>query len=881
MNATIERLTSALADRYRVERELGAGGMATVYLAHDLRHERDVAIKVLHPDLGAVLGGERFLAEIKTTARLQHPHILPLLDSGVADGLLYYVMPFVKGETLRAKLTRETQLALPEAVRITTEIADALEHAHAQGVIHRDIKPENILLQDGHALVADFGIALAVQQAGGQRMTQTGLSLGTPQYMSPEQASGEKSVDARSDIYALAAVAYEMLTGNPPFTGSNVQAIIARVLASDPEPPSRVRKTIPAPVEAAVLQGLAKLPADRFASAKEFATALRGESTSGGVRVPSAHAAVRRGWSLWLPWAATAVASAAALFFAVTKRSQTSGDVGVSSVAVSVELPEGVTTDNVGLPLAVSADGQTIVVAGSGSDFTRRLYRRGLRDAVVVALAGTEEATFPTFSPDGKSVAFVAKGHLRKVPLDGGAVKDIADVGEVYGVAWSTNGSLIVSANGQLVSVDENGGPLRPMSDASPTDKRNDRFPMLLPDGKSLLYATWSGGIASARVMKRPISSGASISIALDSVVPIAALQNGLIVAMAGGAVGFVPTNADYSHAEGQPRKLMDGISNWITVAHVAVSPTGTLVYQPGTAIADLTLVDPVTGREEIVSPERREFNDARVSPDGRRIASYAYVGLRAEITITDLANHSTTRLLNPGIRNGRPEWSPDGTRVLSRGQLPDGNSRIEIRKADGSDSPVMLQPNGWEAMYSPDGKTLLYRVGTASTADIYWRNIEGDTTSHAFLTSPGTDQDARFSPDGSRVAWDSDASGVQQVFLARFPAADERLQISDNGGEQPVWSRDGRAVYYVASRGRLLIRATLESAGGGLRVARRDTVVRSGSHFTHQDGHATYDVAPDGRLVLVRRDPPGRFPIIITNWWPAAGQPAKRVAQP
>jgi len=246
---TAASLALALADRYRIERELGQGGMATVYLAHDLRHDREVAIKVLHPDLGAALGADRFLTEIRTTARLQHPHILPLLDSGSADaGLLYYVMPLVTGETLRARLTRERQLPIADAVRLAREVASALDYAHQQGVIHRDIKPENILLQDGNALVADFGIALAVQQAGGQRLTQTGLSLGTPQYMSPEQAMGEKTIDPRTDIYALAAVTYEMLTGDPPFTGSSVQAVVAKVLSAEPERPTLVRKTIPVAV---------------------------------------------------------------------------------------------------------------------------------------------------------------------------------------------------------------------------------------------------------------------------------------------------------------------------------------------------------------------------------------------------------------------------------------------------------------------------------------------------------------------------------------------------------------------------------------------------------------------------------------------------------
>ena len=235
---TADRISTALAGRYRVEREIGVGGMAAVFLAHDEKHDREVAIKVLHPDLGAALGGERFLAEIKTTAKLQHPHILPLLDSGEADALLYYVMPFVAGETLRARLERERQLPIDDALRIAREVADALGAAHTLGIVHRDIKPENILLQSGHALVADFGIALAVQQARGARMTQTGLSLGTPQYMSPEQAMGDRNVDARADIYALGAVTYEMLTGEPPFTGASVQAIVAKVMNAEPEAPT-------------------------------------------------------------------------------------------------------------------------------------------------------------------------------------------------------------------------------------------------------------------------------------------------------------------------------------------------------------------------------------------------------------------------------------------------------------------------------------------------------------------------------------------------------------------------------------------------------------------------------------------------------------------
>src|SRR6266513_4789752 len=266
---------------YTIERELGSGGMATVYLAHDRKHDRKVAVKILHAELAAVLGAERFLQEIRVTANLQHPHILGLIDSGVFGddagelaGRPYYVMPFVEGESLRQLLEREQQLPISDAVRIATEVASALDYAHWHGVIHRDIKPENILLHDGSAIVADFGIALAVTQAGGRRITQSGLSLGTPSYMSPEQAMGERTITARSDIYSLGAVTYEMLSGEPPFTGPTAQAVVARVMTEEPRPLAAQRRSVPPHVADAVSHALEKVPADRFASAHDFAEAL-------------------------------------------------------------------------------------------------------------------------------------------------------------------------------------------------------------------------------------------------------------------------------------------------------------------------------------------------------------------------------------------------------------------------------------------------------------------------------------------------------------------------------------------------------------------------------------------------------------------------------
>src|SRR5881227_2814156 len=269
-----ERLEAALAEHYAIDRELGAGGMATVYLARDLKHDRHVAVKVLRPELAAVLGIDRFLSEIRVTAHLQHPHILPLFDSGQAGGLIYYVMPHVEGESLRQRLSREKQLPIEDALEITRAVASALDYAHRHGVIHRDIKPENVLLHDGQALVADFGVALAVTAATGGRLTETGLSIGTPHYMSPEQATGERQITARSDVYSLGSVLYEMLVGEPPFTGPTAQAVVAKVLTEAPPAVRAKRATVPEHVEEAIQVALQKLPADRFGTAAEFATAV-------------------------------------------------------------------------------------------------------------------------------------------------------------------------------------------------------------------------------------------------------------------------------------------------------------------------------------------------------------------------------------------------------------------------------------------------------------------------------------------------------------------------------------------------------------------------------------------------------------------------------
>jgi eukaryotic-like serine/threonine-protein kinase len=441
-------LSAALADRYRIERELGAGGMATVYLAQDLKHDRKVAIKVLRPELAAVIGAERFLSEIRTTANLQHPHILPLFDSGAADSFLFYVMPFIEGESLRDRLTREKQLPITDAVRIATEVASALDYAHRHNVIHRDIKPENVLLHDGRALVADFGIALAASKAGGTRMTETGMSLGTPAYMSPEQAMGEREITPRSDVYALGCVIYEMLVGEPPFTGPTAQAIVAKVMTTEPVSITSLRKSVPLAVDDAVAVALQKLPADRFATAAEFAAALTGGSTA-RTTTRSTHAARSsrgpwRGISLVL--GLVSVGLLALAIWALRRQSSGGPTMYDAVLPDSATMSFAVTSSNVsyGEPLrniSISPAGDFTVYAARQGDSTE-LWYRSLRNADARRLAGTRGATAPRISPDGNRVAFLRGDRVLLLSLAGGEPRLLLDGRSTDALGWMSNTQL-------------------------------------------------------------------------------------------------------------------------------------------------------------------------------------------------------------------------------------------------------------------------------------------------------------------------------------------------------------------------------------------------------------------------------------------------------
>src|ERR1051325_1891090 len=510
VTAPTHRLNTALAGRYSIERELGQGGMATVYCAEDLKHGRKVAVKVLKPELAAVLGADRFLQEIATTASLQHPHILPLFDSGTADGSLFYVMPLVQGETLRTKLDRERQLSVEDALETTRMIAAALDYAHRHGVIHRDIKPENILFQDGLPVVADFGIAVAVSTVGGDRLTETCLSLGTPAYMSPEQASGERELDARSDVYALGCLTYEMLTGEPPFTGPTAQAIVAKVMTAEPVDATSLRKTIPPHLADAVHTALQKLPADRFASAAELGAALEGKTT--GTRA-TGHRGVAR--SPLSPRSRPAVLSAGALLALLglaagwVLRGGRAPRASASPVEFTIRLGDGGRDRPY---IAISADGRRILQAVQDSTGTDHVAMRELGSTAVTTIAGTGGARDPVFSPDGNWIAFIKNGGVYKVPASGGQGALVVDSVNSAGCGWGLDGATLMYTRSNLglwrVSSAGGGTPERLTSLDTVRKEFAHWYPQALPGGRAAIFTSYATPLARSRIEAVEFATG-------------------------------------------------------------------------------------------------------------------------------------------------------------------------------------------------------------------------------------------------------------------------------------------------------------------------------------------------------------------------------------
>jgi eukaryotic-like serine/threonine-protein kinase len=860
MAYTIDALKAALHASYRIEREIGAGGMATVHLAEDVRHHRKVAIKVLHAEIAAVIGAQRFLAEIQTIATLQHPHILGLIDSGEVEGIPYYVMPFVEGESLRDRLTREKQLPIDDTVQVAREIADALSHAHARGVIHRDIKPENILLQDGHALLADFGISLALKNADRHRLTGTGLSLGTPAYMSPEQAMGEREITARSDVFALAAITYEMLAGDPPFSGSGAQAIVAKVLTEKPASIVARRARVPRDVENVILRALEKLPADRYASAIDFARALSRAamvgtaalaSESGGRDAFTAPLSQNTWWKRGIALGGGAVLGGALAVWGIANSSAPPGET-----RFHVVLPRTLTLTNdqtLGVNIAISPNGRLVVFAATGADGRRWLYARSLDELIPRPLVGTEGASQPFFSPDGKWIGFWSAGGMRKVKAEGGVPEEIAQMPEYVGASWTSRRVIVYGQGRALYSIPDDGGNRTRV--AAPDTGRGEialLYPVALEDGDHVLYMS----AGDARGRDRRISM-VSMSTRTSQVVDIAG--NSALGVIDGHLLysrqDHTLLGVEFNPATGKTKGTPVAIASNVTlvaggVAKAALSSSGTLLYRDGARESRLLLTN---GQDavDMVLETPRVYSHPRFSPSGRSIALSIDGGIRTDVFLYDIESNTLTQLSTGGSINDRAEWSPDGARVLYRTNESSRNS-IWWRAADlsGPSEPLLpsIKTPVFEAVMALDGHTIVYQVDPGGQPDILARSLTGDTAPVAIAATKHAETLARVSPNGRWVAYVTHESGSSEVVVQSIAGGGRRVQVSDLGGTEPVWARDSRRLFYRSNNKFTAVTLTFSPT---LAVAQRARIMDD-RFVSAAMPHANYDVAPDGKRLLV-----------------------------
>ncbi len=866
----VAHLNASLAGRYNVEREIGRGGMATVYLARDVKHNRRVALKVLNPELGAVVGVERFLSEIQVTANLQHPNLLPLFDSGEAEGLLFYVMPYIDGESLRSKLVREKQLPIDEAVHLATAVASALDYAHRHGVIHRDLKPENILLHEGQATVADFGIALAVSNAGGGRVTQTGISLGTPQYMSPEQATGDRAIDGRTDVYSLGAVLYEMLAGEPPHDGSTAQAIIARVLTDKPRSIRLTRETVPLHLAGAVEKALAKLPADRFHTAQAFADALAGRSVilPANIVTPSALARARRprlvrlarAWYVWAPWVGLGVA--ATLYVSGPSPPE------IPTTRFALALPASASLTTVGGFLEMSPTGEGFVLVGQSSRGPQLFYR-AMNDPEIKPIPGTENGTQPFMSFDGQWIGFIAEGSIRKVPVSGGPPQKLADLGAILPTTpgWAKDGRIIIgSLSGGLWQIPAGGGTPTPFTqlDSGETSHRGAYF---LDDGETVAFHIWrSTGDQPYIAFAKP---DGKVIHTTRAAMKSRQVSHGLMIYSNSQGTIFGARFDPRSFRIGEGVLVLNnvhvrpgGFSGW------AASLNGSLLAVLGEPAARLTLVDR-QGKPRFLSSDERPFARPRVSPDGSRIAVQVGIGSSAtsDIWILDRRLQALTRLTFEGT-NSDPIWSRDGARIVFAGRAGFSSPETDIfqQSADGSGAaePVLRAPGRqWPHGWSADGSLILEEFAAGSPRRVSALR-PGTTVTMQVVRAPPTavTQMPSVSPDGRWLAYASNESGRMEVYVTPLPGPGPKSLVSNAGGEQPLWARNSPELFY--RDGARVIAARVVTSPS-FAVLRRDVLFED--DYLRMNS-SNWDVMPDDQhFVMLKPIDLSAQLMVVTNW--------------
>jgi serine/threonine-protein kinase len=876
MTEITSQLSSALADRYRLERHLGEGGMATVYLAHDLKHDRKVAVKVLKPELSAIIGGERFLNEIKVTANLQHPNILPLYDSGEADTFLYYVMPYIEGETLRDKMDRDKQLGLEETMEIAKALSSALDYAHEQGIVHRDIKPENILMQRGQPLVADFGIALAVSHAGGTRLTETGLSLGTPHYMSPEQATGDRELDARSDVYSLGAMVYEMLAGEPPHVGNSVQAIVAKILTDTPASVTRSRGLVPPNVDAALQRALAKSPADRFSRAGDFSAALTNPAYTlpTTAAVPAAEGAPQ-GKAQWnRVTMALAGLSLVLIALLVWMATRPEAPRPVSRYSVALPTGEGIvpTRSN---RVAIAPDGSRFVYVGVG-DGGKSLWVRSRNQLQATPLPGTASGVHPFFSPDGSRVGFLTDGSpiaVKAVSLAGGPPITVVDSGVgLDGAAWGPDGfiyfdGITAGSTIGIMRVRAAGGSPEQATVVDTAHGETDHvWPEALPNGKGLLFSVFRGAnLVDADIAVTEIGTGEH-TVLVRGVAAKYAASGHLLYVTSDGALLAAPFDQGRMELTGEATALVQdiGIRAFGSI-DISLANDGTLLYGTGAQATDPDEIVWVTrdGVAEVIDPGWvGDFGTVALSPDERQLAVSIVQGNEQHVWVKQLPTGPLTKLTFGGTLNYRPAWSPDGRSVVFVSDRM-RNMTLHKKRADGSAQAEPVLEHAlpiWDFSESRDGEWLVFRT---TPRDLLALSPDGDTLT--LVSSEFNERTPKLSPDGRWLAYSSDESGRQEIYVRPFPnTGDAKWQVSTSGGYWPAWSHSGRELFYRTAQREMI---SVDVVPGPTFAMGERRVLFTGAY---RIGPGSYDITSDDqRFVMLRNRGTGQASelIVVENF--------------
>jgi serine/threonine-protein kinase len=825
--------------------------MATVYLAEDLKHHRKVALKVLRPELSAVLGAERFLKEIHLTASLQHPHLLPLFDSGEAEGLLFYVMPFVEGESLRERLAREKQLGVEEAVRLVTQVAGALDYAHRRGVLHRDIKPENILLEEGQALIADFGIALALRRAGGNRLTETGLSLGTPQYMSPEQATGDRELDARSDIYSLACVLYELLAGEPPHTGPTIQAVVAKVLTATVTPIGKLRPTVPVHVAAALDVALAKLPADRFATAAQFADALTRPGAAAplvasrtvDIRPPM----LRRA----LPWAVAVVSLAVAIGLGLS-RSAPKVETG-GRVMTTIEPPEGYEFADE-FSLALSPDGRQLAFVALGPDGQRSLWLRPLDTLGARRLPGTEGAQSAFWSPDGRQLGFFARDTLSRLQLASSAVSTLCPAPRSLGGAWSRDGTIVFAALGGLFRTTPRGGCALALSDSG---FRPDVFqrPLFLDDGAEVVFSLL--GQNQLRAFNLRTGTEALLGRGYS---PIRA-DRGLLV-FGGLAANYLlfaqRVGGSPPRLRGEPFPLPVSVAGGSGNLSATAGGRGRLVYLEMMGDRAPRQVD----RGGATGDSLNLLEGTWTHRVAHRRPLLASGGDVVGLWLSDLRRNLSTRLdTGTGVY---PVFSPDDRRLAYWSWGPGRPCTVRVYDLERGTDSLLLRSCRIPLDWSPHGEALLLGPTPSWVADSTGRvGIVAldlsDGSVRAAENFPPSATDARYSPDGRWIAYESAESGTPEIYVTSASGRAPAVRVSAAGGSNPRWRGDSRELFFLGPLNTMF--AASVAPGPSLRIGTPRLLFRfDGRPFQ-------VEVTPDGRQFLISPRWVSRNAVVLDGW--------------